>query len=492
MSRAIIITLATAALAGQTAAAEKKGEIAELLSRTGGNQDIFQYDFGPPKSPAMTLLGLDADAAPPSTSLKAFVVSASNLFNGGGQSAAIDIAPAALFGAGTNFDDHAADGNYLYRLVRRTRFGVAALNGSNNAEPVQSGVSVGVSVSLLDNSDPLRANFGPGASGAPERLKQCILPPLSSLTALLQSAEFVKAAIAANPSISSANAASAKIQAAAAKPGATLQDRILAYNEAVALIFGVNSVGASNNPNNIGILGPNASPADVDAANKIIAPVIDAAIRGPLVQQAAQFDKRNDVRALNTQIEACASRASRLASFAADLDIGIGTFWRGKPGEIADLKNGGGALWAAFQLPLSNIQTQAATGKIGSVWMLGLSGRYGWQETIATGDKAVPDIRADTLNGWVGIERRSDSLLLSARYGYQEVRANDPIGKFYDRSGDRFLVQGQIRLGNDSPLWLGITYGNAGGTVDTYNAKRLLVNLAFSPPKPQNITGITD
>ncbi len=491
MSRPAIIAIAVLSLATAATA----GETVTLLEKTGGNTDIFSYDFGPPKSPAMTLLGLDADASPPSTSLKAFVVSASNLFNGGGASAAIDIAPAALFGGTSNFDDY-SDGSYAYRLLRRTRLGLAAINGSSGDDPVRSGVALGLSVSLLDSSDPLRAKQNGTENGNLQTLKACILPFLQEQTALLETTEFYRAAVAKDADVAQrttdATAAIDTLGRTGKAKSASLAAQITGYNDALQQLAFKDASGNTRTPPEFKPLPADASQAVVDTSRDALAAYASASLTKPLAAQAAAFDKRADVREVQSKIEDCAKRASLVASYGADLDIGAGTFWRGKPGQLSELKNGGGALWASLQVPLSDIRAEAAKGKIGSVWMLAASGRYGWRETIATGDKVTPDIRADTLNAWAGIERRSESLLLAARYGYQQVRANDAIGRFYNRSGDRFLFQGQMRLGSESPLWLGLTYGNAGGTVDTYNAKRLLVTLAFSPPKPENITNIKD
>jgi hypothetical protein len=486
VSRLVFAMLTAAALlVSGVAAAQEPAPAGELSSVTmlrevSGATGLFSFDYGPPKSPAMTLLGLDADASPPSTSLKAFVVAASNLGGAGGQSATLDIAPAALFDRIENFDRYIADDNYMYRLARRSRIGVAVINGSKGEDAVQSGVALGFSASLLDNSDPLRAQWLAGAKR--ESFAQCIDRPRASLASA--GVEELDGRLATRSPAQDVLIRSQRSLAGAYRPDADRATKFAAIKAALAQM--------RTSP---GLQVPNDPPAAIDDAElAVLLAELTAQLDGLIATYNAatskSFETNPAIVTAQRQIDACQLRASRAASFATDLDVGIGWVWRGKPGELAGFKSNGGAAWVAFHHPIMTETRQ--NGDITAAWLVGASGRFGWKDTVATGDTAAPNFRANTLDGWFGIERRSDALILAVRYGYYQARATEALDRPFNRSGDRFQAQGQFRLGNESPLWLGVTYGNAAGTIDGFNAKQLLVTLAFSPAKPYNITNRSD
>src|SRR4051794_7789609 len=90
---AIMLLVPTAAQAGP-GKGDKKATVYEQAAQTS----VFSFDYGPPASPALTLMGLSPDKISLSTTLKPFVLSLPSLFDGSGnQVAGIDLAPLSLF-----------------------------------------------------------------------------------------------------------------------------------------------------------------------------------------------------------------------------------------------------------------------------------------------------------------------------------------------------------------------------------------------------------
>jgi hypothetical protein len=453
-------------------AQEKKDPVIETFKSVGGNQDIFAYDFGVPQSPAMLLLGLQGGSVAPASTLKALVGQIGNVIGGSGQSFALEITPAALLGGGKDLVRYARDGNggYLYRLVRRSHIGVAGILGSTGSTPVQSGVSLGLTVALLDGSDPWRAKSVSGGD-----LKTCILDQSRAIVPLFDEATKGGLALPADQSMfgrlgTLENRIVDSLDGTTALPTA---DFLTVDDKQLLRLAGIDVVD---------------NDMKTDPATTLRKVNIDITARRRKIQTATFADYLDNPLVIGAQREItnCAKSASNAAAFGSDLTIGGGTFWRGKPGEFSQMRNGGGAVWAAFRTGVATEwQGEAGSSEPSAVWLIAASSRYGIGESIATGDAAIANIRADTLDGWVGIERRQPDFLMSARLGYQQVRATDATGRFFNRQGSRFLLNAQKRVTDQ--MWLSVSYGNAGGSVDTYNAKRFLVSVAFSPPKPDNI-----
>jgi len=193
-------------------------------------------------------------------------------------------------------------------------------------------------------------------------------------------------------------------------------------------------------------------------------------------------------------VQRCNESAARMARFAPDLDVGLGVLAQGAPGKLKDLKADGKVFWLAYKHPLGTPVFEDEYGAAtlsplpSSAWLIALAARASWDERLVTKDKTTPEFRADTLNAWIGLERLTPGYRLTAQYGWLKVRASDAIGKPFEKSGERYLVGGQFRLREDSPLWLGLTYGNGYGTVGELKANTALVTLSYSSPGPPDIT----
>ena len=161
------------------AADPPKGDKSATLYEEASQKGIFAFDYGPPASPALTLMGLSPDKINLSTALKPFVLSLPSLFSSeGGQTAGIDFAPLSLFRtpANQNYDRYAAPGNYGGRVFARTRVEIAGYNGVKNDDASKakpSKVAFGISTTLTDSNDPLVVRL-PGATADAPYFHQCL------------------------------------------------------------------------------------------------------------------------------------------------------------------------------------------------------------------------------------------------------------------------------------------------------------------------------
>jgi hypothetical protein len=134
--------------------------------------------------------------------------------------------------------------------------------------------------------------------------------------------------------------------------------------------------------------------------------------------------------------------------------------------------------------------------------MVGGSVRYGWNELSATGDKTTPQIRADTLDAWLGLSYVRSGFQLSGQAGYLKIDALDPAQSKFSESGIRWLASASLQLGDslsgavkkvlndfgdestpgDDGIWLSISYGAVNGTSTTLKDKTFLLSLNYSQP----------
>jgi hypothetical protein len=579
------------------AAAAEEGPVDEarvLYSATPDDPSLFQFDYGPPTSPASQLLGIDSGASPPSTSLTSFVLSIPNVLGQEqGQSIALDFAPAALFEhrEAALFRRYVARPNYFYRLGYRSRLTAAALNGRDGgADPskaIRSGLAFGFSASLLDSSDPMVT--GRDTSGLTV-LQRCLTPLIAESTTILQqtrapteadtTSEFAREAFSlartearagnfaaardrirpfvepqrapAEPAPGQPPAAGAAPAAGApaagapaagpASPADAHQQRLAQARAMLAsmesnpsiseeqkqfmrlMLAEVEQLGteragregapqreAGARPDGAGSrAGPqSAANAQPQAPSRPVADIPDdqlvefieqrlASLGAEGVQLNAASSRAIATRfadaGLTARISLCSELASRTARFSPDFDIGGGLVARGRPGELADLELEGGAVWAAVRYPIFTMfpaenDRRADHSMPTSALMFAASGRYGWNERLATGDKTTPEFQANTLGAWVGLEYLSPNYRLAGQYGWRRTYARSPLGEPFEVSGDRFLLQGQVQLGNErSPLWLDVSYGQATGTTDALDDETVMITLRYTPPKPPNIS----
>ncbi len=543
------------------ATAPAADKAAYVLYTADKNATLFSFDYGPPSSPAMALLGLKPDATPPSTSLTKFVAAVPALFGGkAGESVAFDFAPGALAPPSQQtFKSYAND--YWNRLLNRTRISIAALNGdsggSDPSKAVASKVAVGFSTSFLDWSDPLMTGR---AGGGATFLQTCLAGAEDIAAPILatyekntldqrQAAEArtlrgvntelvapvkptpermkvlrLKAAPYIPLAVPPPEQPMATAPPPAPPPDLSHQQHLLALQGAIAnlrdeagqskemqaLLDAMSNV-VKDQTSGAPASQPSATPAPPPSPEQPIEPALSdkdfaAAVLAELsklegLKQNGQAAQDKAVRSaldqagVTAMLSSCADQASRTARFAPNFQVGGGLIEQGTPGRLENLKGAGSALWVAIQVPLQPAVFEAAvTGKAVDTspthaLMAFASGRFGWREQVETGDKTTPLMRADTTDAWVGLEWLSPKYRVSGQYGWLHVKADDPIGQPFAKSGQRYLVSGQLQMGgDDSPMWVGLSYGNGYGTVGSLTGHTALVTVSFTPPKPPDLT----
>jgi hypothetical protein len=439
---------------------------------------------------------------------------------------------------------------WVHRLGWRSRLGVAGLNGDagggDASKAVRSKVSAGYSVSLLDSADP----FVVGDEDGPFFMARCLTKvatlarPVQQTNRRTEAEEAVVREIGkvddflADPTgqraaaISYLNGLDTPIATAPAPPAPSERsEKIKAILE--SLKQAQENGDAARSPQLTAALAgvvdlladeaPSAAQGKASAARPKPPPVVAADVsKDELVaalrarrkvlmdQQAALAAAR--VTTITTQLakaevpakaSACSDKATALARFGRDLDFGFGALQTGDPGRLEHFRNDGEVVWLAFQQPLGSpkykaVGKDAATSGAQpiSAWLATFYVRKSWGERVQTQDKTTPEIRADVLDASVGLERISDTFRFSGEYGWQDTHARDLIGKPFEKSGERYLLSAQYRLGGFLGLsdgtWLGVSYGNGYGTIGDLKATTALVTLSYSPPKPPDISKSTN
>lgn len=156
----------------------------------------------------------------------------------------------------------------------------------------------------------------------------------------------------------------------------------------------------------------------------------------------------------------------------------------GDPGKLKNLSDGSGAFWFAGRVPLSFVNNQAS-GDPASFWMIGASGRFAFDEFVATGNATVPTVKTNSWDAWAGLEHMDADSRLALQVGYQHRKAKQPVPEF-DKSSVRYLASYTQRLSDkDTGIWVKLSYGYADQQGD--DDKRVLVALTYSPPAIFNI-----
>lgn len=469
--RAHLLMMAFAVAAPAFAQTPDPPKPTTLLSQAAKDESFFKFDYGVPTSPALTLAGLSPDKTTTSTSLKSFVVSLPTFLNGDdkGQAIALDFAPAALGSrdlAQATFTDYVEGHSGWQGIVNRSRIGLALFQGKEDttspAKSVPSKLAAGVSVSVLNSSDPL---LTPG-DGEEGYLLSCLKRQTPRAMAVLGS---------------DLQAVANRSTFATDYPGFTPQDqqtlktadsRLAEINARIAALDDAIEDPAQASRRAQNIEEQRKLSDERKALGDLRARLLDLMVA------------RDDNGSLAKEIKSCALEASLRAETAADLDIGLGGLWRGKPGELNDFNDAGAAAWIAFRMPFHRTFERDKDGApaLKSAWLVSASGRFSTKEYLATKNATTPEFQADVSEAWVGIEYLVPDLRFSAHYGYRDIRADDAAGKPFESSSDRYLLAAKIRLGKeDGGLWLNLSYGNANGATADKDDHTALVTLSYAP-----------
>jgi hypothetical protein len=240
------------------------------------------------------------------------------------------------------------------------------------------------------------------------------------------------------------------------------------------------------------------TPEQRTAFDRVQADAYIVALDKPSTQEAAANTKALKI------ISGCTDDANRYARFAPNLSFGAGVDMQGTPGSLGGFKNSYAVLWLSGKYPLglktlgdkmapdvSDGGTGQDTGKSEfDYWMVGGSARASFGDFVATGDAGTPKIKANTFNGWLGLERNSNSFVFSAQAGYQDVSATNPAQAAFSRSGWRWLTSASLKLSSEqNGIWLDASYGSAQGTTQTLDDKTFMLSLNFGPANSANLFG---
>jgi hypothetical protein len=207
-------------------------------------------------------------------------------------------------------------------------------------------------------------------------------------------------------------------------------------------------------------------------------------------------------------INRCIADTNLLANHAAALDIGAGSEWQGLPGKIKEFSEAAEVVWLGGRYPVSSIlrakqQSETASDPSSEdeldYLLVGGSIRASWNELSATGNTTTPQIRANSVQAWTGLERATSGSSFAAQIGYTDESAVSSAQSQFSKSGMRWLASGSLKLGDtldgfvgsllsdfgDSQsltngVWLNVSYGTANGTSTTLKDRTVLVSLSFS------------
>jgi hypothetical protein len=196
-------------------------------------------------------------------------------------------------------------------------------------------------------------------------------------------------------------------------------------------------------------------------------------------------------------LDECRKQASDAAEHGYDLEVGAGIVWSGDPGKWANFGNPNAAIWTSGRFPLyvlssSLLPCEAKDNPQGgrselACWMIGGTGRYSAGEMVSTGDDITPEIKANVLEGWLGLERIDSKSKFGGYFGYLQQHATDSAQDQFSKGGTRWLVSAAFNLGGlggavPEGLWIQGSYGAANGSVTTLDEKVALLSLSFGPP----------
>lgn len=220
--------------------------------------------------------------------------------------------------------------------------------------------------------------------------------------------------------------------------------------------------------------------------NTIRAKIIEIDLQKEDVE--AQSDKEQKLDDPNNPlvkgVQACRQRVSEEAALGASLDVGAGMLLYGDPGKLKNLSDGSSVFWFSGRLPIANEMDETGR-KLVSSWLIGASGRFAFDEFVATGNATVPTVKTNSWDAWAGLEHMDADSRLALQVGYQHRKAKQPVPEF-DKSSVRYLASYTQRLSDkDTGIWVKLSYGYADQQGD--DDKRVLVALTYSPPAIFNI-----
>ena len=505
--RCSMSAIACCALPFVALAQEENSDVYDLVSNQSGTKIEFAY--GVPASPALAIAGLEAKEVTKVNEVRKFVASLPSALNGDGETAiGIDIRPGLFFS--NRVVDYTED-NALLKRARRSVVSFALKEGKDDnddpAKSTRSLLSIGVSTSVLDGSDPIEALFDDGNANVKDACRNAYsVTLLDYQNALLQRSpdgeRFRSYSWDAYYEVESVQRALLNFQQNQADD---LRLELIGARQKLVRardLLKANLKSGNSMPDAIDINFPKV-PNDLTSQDTLrrfaatlddVRQILENEFRTDKYERAFVYADPQRVQqeyaAVVDQSKKCTEAVNKAVKFAPNLDIGAGVLWRGEGAELGDFQSGGSAVWLSFRYPLG-VKNVVGEGPQ-SYWVAGLSGRFGFDEFVSTGDDTLKEAEADTAQVWGGIEYVSSNWRGHARYGFVETDFSSSDAASFSSDGDRWLVGTDFRLGEESNIWLGLEYGEADGTIDTLQGETFKVSFKFSNPAALNIFSLPD
>lgn len=467
-----LIPIVVLASSGAALAADETPKAIDIINKAAKEDGVFKFDWGVPSSPSLKLLGQAEDKVPVVNGLKPLLLKIPSLVGGkrDGDSWGLDIAPAAFLGDRSERTYNAyVEGDWAYRVLVRTHVGGALYEGVDDTDVKKrkrSRATLGLSTSLLDQSDPLKARLPGGAEPAwkacLERNGEVVQAELNKLSAA-DNGQRGRLETEFQELVYQRETSKKKVSELAARLQATPDDA-----EIVTAI-----------------------KAETDRLDRIkvrIQEISDQA--GALTAEATKAKQTEFAKSKAAKVlPECAKEANLAARYGQSLAVGAGTLWNGDYGGVDHFKSGGTVAWLSYRRPVSLGMVHDDKGELKpkSYWFVGGSLRASWDEGVSTGITARPEAEADTFDGWLGVERMDDRSRLALQAGWQRRSvAGGLVG--FDRERFRYFVAYSRRITDEKTgLWVQLGYGHA-GSGDTED-KAVTLRLVYAPPDPTNIFG---
>jgi len=412
------------------------------------NDEVLEFSFGNPSSPALALAGLKTDDVTQVNQLRDFVITLPAL-SSGEESVAIDINPFLILNpiADVNALFNRYEKNKFQTLLDKVQINTVIRNGVEDQDDpeksTKSLIALGFSSSILDSRNPLFNAF--------ENNKTCE-SYIDTAKLYLNTKQIIVTPIDFVESFAELDL-----------PKSEWTMSIAAYNSKL-------NQYVESLPGNIKYETSSATTEQ------------DLRVKYKTIKK----EVAKEVKKLNSELDGTPSKLSKIYNECNDaikrdlaskpnLDIGGAVLWRSKNSEFGDFNKSGIATWVSgkkqFNVKSSNDWYVA----------IGASGRFSFSEEIATGDETSPFGKADTIQGWTGLEVNKEKWRLAARGGYVKKSFNDSLLNEFSTDGERWLVSADLLVAKNT--WVSLSYGEANSLDEDLQGERFTVDLKFTQPK---------
>lgn len=463
----------------------------------GENVEVFDFAYGTPESPGLALAGLDAANVTKLNELNDFVVALPKLTDGTA-AGGIDFQPSSLWNRDAGYKrtvDAYQNLKIWQRWAYRSRISLIGRDAVEDEDPEKASrslIALGWASSFSDGADPMHLlteeigscrTFRDGVSrlGGEDPfwadIEKNIRPKLTSNLTKLDSA-FADGADNWNADeIRSALRALTQVATDLDTFHASWPNLVLAQQRVAIDLQKLQDLQSLLDQTN-----PAAEQGALLEAMKTVIDHLEADVLGKIISKdpVSPYYSRAALasRALEKQSTACQKDIDERLKSAANLDLGAALLWQGAEDGFSDFEQSGTAFWGSYRKPFGRDGSD-------SYWVIGATGRLGFDESTQTGDEDVTSGDAQTKTVWAGVERYSENWRLGARIGYVDVDFDDDELAEFSRDGEKWLVNFDWNLTGN--VWMRFAYGEASGTVDSLQGEQLTLSLQISDPKALNL-----